>query len=431
MFESVKSLFFIVISTAASVWILNRFWSSFFEKKKVSLSSLIPWFLYCIFQIWMLYDRLTFQPAHSSLSLLVNTLLMFLVVICGYEAVGQEKYFLFLLFCIIWSLIELSLELLLNIFRLDWYTNMSIGSASSIILMTAFSHIVSLLWDRKYMGITPHRFYFPLLLIPVGSIYIIIVQYTQGNSYLISSIIMSILLLFNLIIFHIYIKINQFFLREKENAVYAEQLSMVSKNMEEQKKLMEEFYEEKHNLINELTALRSGITQENNEGTVRNLDKILACYHGMGSISSCGHSTVDAIINAKYAIAREYGISFHLHICVPEELAIAQCDLGVVIGNALDNAITAVRECTLTEKVIEISIGVKKNAWIMVMKNPYEHVLKKTRSGEILSTKVDVKKHGYGLRSIRRIAEAYAGDVVIDTDNGWFSLTVVLNFGEF
>lgn len=53
-------------------------------------------------------------------------------------------------------------------------------------------------------------------------------------------------------------------------------------------------------------------------------------------------------------IAAEYGIAFCLQLCVPETLAVAPRDLGMVIGNALDNAITAVKECELTEKVISI-----------------------------------------------------------------------------
>ncbi len=298
-----------------------------------------------------------------------------------------------------------------------------------MILMMAFSHIVSLLWDKKYKELVPGRLCLLLLLIPVGSIYIMISQYQHTKSnYLLSSSILGFLLLFNLITFDVYVKINHFFLREKENAVYAEQLSLISRNMEEQQKLMEEFYEEKHNLINELTALRGEMDQDSSKEAVRNLNRILGNCHGMGGVSSSGNAVTDAIINAKYAIARKYGISFRLHICVPEEPVVEPCDLGIVIGNALDNAITAVSECRSSEKTIQISIGVRKNAWITVMKNPYENTLRRNRNGELLSDKPDRRRHGYGLRSIRRIADAYAGNVIIETDQGWFSLTVVLNF---
>lgn len=166
------------------------------------------------------------------------------------------------------------------------------------------------------------------------------------------------------------------------------------------------------------------------EETVRSLERILRKYHNIENISSTGNDVIDAIINAKYAAAREYGVSFRLHLCVPETLAVEPCDLGVVIGNALDNAIAAVRECGEEEKVITISMGVRKNAWIMVMKNSYAHEIRQNRNGQILSSKPDRERHGYGLRSIKRIAETCAGDIIIETENHCFCLTVVLNLRE-
>lgn len=427
MSESISYLVFTVFSMFANVWILNHFWSIFLEKRKPSPLSVLPWFLFCAAQILIQY----FRHGISLQFTIINTLLMLLVVLCGYEYAGWKTYLLFVLFCAVWALIELSIESFFTMIHAEYESVRLIAAVSSLILMMTFSYIVSLHWDKRYIDQIPSRFVLTLLLVPISSIFIMVTQYQPGNTYLLSTGILSIMLLFNIIAFDAYTIIGRFFLLEKENAVHAGQLSMIAKSMEEQTKLMEEFYEEKHNLINELTALRGGLNQENNKEAIRNLDRLLACYHGMGNIFSSGNSTVDALINAKYATAREYGISFDLHINVPEELAVEPCDLGIVIGNALDNAVTAVRKCKSPEKVIEISMGVRKNAWIMVMKNPYEHKIQKSRSGEILSDKPEKRKHGYGLRSIHRIAESYDGDVLIDTENGWFTLTVVLNLREF
>ena len=49
---------------------------------------------------------------------------------------------------------------------------------------------------------------------------------------------------------------------------------------------------------------------------------------------------------------------------------------------------------------------------------------------EILSTKTKKYRRGYGLKSIERIVDKYQGEVIIDTENGKFSLTMVLNFKE-
>lgn len=428
MSEPMRYLLFVSIAIFSYMWITKRFWDSFLVRKKASFASILPWILLCASQ----FVSQSVQYGGFSLSpTLINTLVILIVAIFSYEPTGLETYFLFAFFCIMWGLIEITLASLFSFLKIGYQSSKPLGTVASLILMMAFTHVVSLLPNKKERASIPNRLAFALLLVPVGSIYIMLVQFYMVDSYFLSISVFIFLLLFNMIIFDVYTRLSQYFLREKENAVHAEQLFMISQNMEEQKKLMEEFYEEKHDLINELTALRGSISQDSNEEAVRNLDKILDCYHGMGNISSSGNSTVDAIINAKYAAAKEYGISFHLQICVPEELAIAPRDLGVVIGNALDNAIIAVRECASAEKTIRISMGVKKNALIMVMKNPYEHTLRRNRSGEFISTKPENDRHGYGIRSIRRIAKAYNGDVIIDANNGLFVLTVVLNFREF
>lgn len=425
MFETAKYLLYVSISIFAYLWVTKRFWDSFLERKKNSVSSVLPWLLLCASQFLMQLQ--IFRHGTSLWLALFNSLFILLVVLFSYQPTGLETYFLFAFFCIMWGSVELSLYSLFRFIDTDYQATRPMATVSSLILMMAFSYLVSLLSNKTEKAPLPSRLAFVLLLVPVGSIYIMIVQYLTGNHYFLSISVFAILILFNMITFDVYTKLSRFFLHEKENAVHEEQLSMLSKNMEEQKKLMDEFYEEKHNLINELTALRVGLSQENKEDAVKNLDQIIDCYHDMGLLSTSGNSTVDAVINAKYATAKEYGIVFRLQLCVPETLAVESRDLGVVIGNALDNAISAVKECELTEKVISISMGVKRNALVMIMKNPYEHTIKKNRSGDIQSTKPEKRKHGYGLRSIRRIAEAYAGDLIIDTENGWFTLTVILN----
>ena len=148
-------------------------------------------------------------------------------------------------------------------------------------------------------------------------------------------------------------------------------------------------------------------------------------------ICDSGNKVVDALVNVKYATAKEKEIEFILKIFIPEELPINQCDIGVVLGNALDNAIEATEKCKSYEKKIEILMGIKKESLIMVIKNPYENTLITDKNGNLLSTKKDSHRHGYGISSITRVAEKYSGDVVMDDENGQFVLTVTLNLEGF
>lgn len=239
----------------------------------------------------------------------------------------------------------------------------------------------------------------------------------------------SVLLIFNVVIFEMYAKLNEVFINDTEKTVYAQQLEIISKSTKEQKKMMAEFHEEKHNLTNELITLKNGIEMSDKEAAIKNLNKIIKSSNITENICSSGNSTVDAIVNFKYAVAKESEIKFLLKIFIPEEMPINQCDLGVVLGNAIDNAIEATKECSTNEKVIEIVLGVKKEALIVIVKNPYEHQLNMDRSGNILSTKKEKKRHGFGLNSINRITEEYDGAMILDFGHNRFSLTATMNFG--
>ena len=73
---------------------------------------------------------------------------------------------------------------------------------------------------------------------------------------------------------------------------------------------------------------------------------------------------------------------------------------------------------------------VKKGALILIIKNPFEHDIIKDNKGRLLSTKRDYKLHGYGVSSIKKVVQKYYGEVLIETLNGKFILTAIMNMAE-
>lgn len=416
-----------IVMVIATIWIVKRFWGSFYEKKNSSILSISAWIAFCFFQIISQWNSTNVNIGLT----FINALLLLAIVVCGYHCKGKEKYFLLIIFCSVWALVEMFAFFLFSEVQLEAESLATMGIVISTLIMMILVYIVSVMWNKRGSEIIPNNFYLYLLFIPLGSIYISVNQFYSKSHKASSVIVTSVLLLFNVIIFEIYIKMNELFMNEKEKIVYAQQIDIISCNTLEQKKIMEDFHEEKHNLINELIALKGGIEDDDKETVIRNINKIINNCNYVETVSHSGNTVVDAIINFKYAVAKEYEIDFCLKTFIPDELPIEQCDLGIVLGNAIDNAIEAVKKCKNKEKIIEISMGVKKEAWVMVIKNPYEHKIKRDRAGRILSTKQEKNRHGYGLKSIMKIADEYQGEAVIDIKNHIFSLTVVLNFGRF
>ena len=76
-------------------------------------------------------------------------------------------------------------------------------------------------------------------------------------------------------------------------------------------------------------------------------------------------------------------------------------------------------------------MGIKKEACVIVIKNPYENKVQKDNTGMLISTKKEKHKHGYGIKSIMKIADKYQGEALVEEKDDIFSLIIVLNFGEF
>ena len=148
-------------------------------------------------------------------------------------------------------------------------------------------------------------------------------------------------------------------------------------------------------------------------------------------ISDTGNKCIDALIKCKnMQRLKKKGIDFAIKIYIPEELPIDQCDLGIVVGNALDNAIEATEKSNFDTKKIEIIMGVKKESLVIVVKNPFEGSLRKDKDGNLLSTKDEFYKHGYGINSIIKVAEKYNGDVIIEEEERKFIIMITMNLKD-
>ena len=410
--------------SVAALWIVDKFWSTFYEKKKGTFLSVFICFLYLGFQMVHQGNR----GNVDIWEIVLNILIIMLVAVFRYQSKGRKKYFLLLLFYSVWSLMEEFIFFIMQNIDLDRESRSLIGVIVSVIIMIILVYTFSLIYRKEQKDCVPKKIHIILLLVPAGSIYIAFNElYIQGNS-ISSMTVVSVLLLINVIIFELYFRLNKIYVQEKERAVYEQRMDIITDNMQEQKVMMEKFFREKHNLINEMIVLKNDVEKDDKEAAIKNIDKMMSNCYSIETICSCGNSTIDALINYKHAIAKEYGIEFWLNIYVPDELAIDEYDLGVILGNALDNAIEAVKECKNAERVIDISIGVRKETLIINIKNPYEHELERGKKGELKSTKKDKKNHGYGMKSIKEITEQNGGEVIIECQDNIFSLTILTYF---
>ena len=91
-----------IVMVITTMWIVNRFWGSFYEKKKRSIFSVGIWIVFFLYQ-------LGFQSNRGNINIgitCINAFLILEVAICNYHSKGKEKFFLLAIFYGLWTLVE-------------------------------------------------------------------------------------------------------------------------------------------------------------------------------------------------------------------------------------------------------------------------------------------------------------------------------------
>ena len=140
----------------------------------------------------------------------------------------------------------------------------------------------------------------------------------------------------------------------------------------------------------------------------------------------CGIREIDDIINYKIEKSGLDKSIFNLNYKIEDCLNIDTIDCTILIGNILDNAIEAVNRLNKDKKII-VFITIDRNIFYIEVRNTYNNVTNTDSQGKFLSTKAEPYTHGYGLKSIEKIAEKYFGICHFTNDsNGEFTSQVLL-----
>lgn len=101
-------------------------------------------------------------------------------------------------------------------------------------------------------------------------------------------------------------------------------------------------------------------------------------------------------------------------------------DLYTLFGNALDNAIEAVRKLESKEKrVIDIMLYERQRFLMLQIVNPMCGEVK-FEDGLPLTTKAKNGYHGYGMKSMLHTIQKYEGHLTTEVKNGCFYFNVML-----
>lgn len=129
-----------------------------------------------------------------------------------------------------------------------------------------------------------------------------------------------------------------------------------------------------------------------------------------------GSAVIDAVINRRLEICAEKNIEMK---CLIDTQFVSEndIDVSILLSNLLDNAIEG---CSCDDiPQIELVVKKKKSLTFIMTKNSITRSVL-DENPKLKTSKKDKSAHGYGLRSIRNIAEKYGGSVNSLEESGCF-----------
>ncbi len=183
----------------------------------------------------------------------------------------------------------------------------------------------------------------------------------------------------------------------------------------------------RHELKNH-DAYMAALLEDENYDLMRQYFAEYRCQNtGLLSYVSTGNSRVDAVVNAKVAIARDLGIELKTMLAVPSRLPFEEGDVFRLLANLLDNAIEGAQLSQEDQKVITLKVRPCAGYWFFFVSNPCDPAsVKKNREGRLITNKKDSEMHGYGTKVISDIAEKYRGSASFAVKSNVFEAKVML-----
>lgn len=158
--------------------------------------------------------------------------------------------------------------------------------------------------------------------------------------------------------------------------------------------------------------------------TVAEIKRMISVYD---TSVETGIEALDIVLTEKSLFCQKNGIKFSCMADCRLLCFIKESDLFVLFGNAVDNAIEAVMKIPDEDKrFIGLSVYARGNLISVNINNYCQGDVRLNEDGLPITTKRQKDWHGFGLKSIRMIAEKYDGTMTISIEENIFNLNIVI-----
>lgn len=179
-----------------------------------------------------------------------------------------------------------------------------------------------------------------------------------------------------------------------------------------------------HDLKHQIAALKAISDQTQRDRSIRELEESVMIYD---SVVETGNRILDTVLTEKSLICEEKGIKL---TCVADGACLEfmdAVDLYTIFGNALDNAIESVGALDDPgKKAISVQVFARAGLVLIQTENYCGGSVRFDGDLPVTSKTQEQGYHGFGLKSIRYIAQKYDGFLTIQHEQDTFLLRVTI-----
>ena len=214
-----------------------------------------------------------------------------------------------------------------------------------------------------------------------------------------------------------YKKLQQSFRLGTEISLLEQQEHSLNQYVEEAKTRYDETKSFRHDIRNHIAVVKKLLQNGKLEEAITYMEDLDDMAEKMSFPCSTNNPVVDILVGNKLGIAKSMGIDADCSLLLPYPCGVRDIDICIVLSNALDNAIRAVKGLDAgMEKYIRLSGRTQGDFLMMEIGNSFHG------TGAL--------KKGTGLSNVKKVAEKYGGAVSIETTEKVFVLHVLLIIPE-
>lgn len=220
---------------------------------------------------------------------------------------------------------------------------------------------------------------------------------------------------------------------ERKRTILENQMVQMQREIEEIQDIYADMRGLRHDMkshLESIAAVIRKISGKDKEELDSYIEKMETTVGRLDFAYRTGNPITDVIIHQKKQEAEKQNISFEADFTYPDKQQIDVYDIGIVLNNALENAIEA--SCKVDgKKSISLRSYMKGNLFFVEVENDFSsEIIFDDETGLPVSSKADKQFHGLGMENIQRCAKKYMGDIEITIHNTGerkkFNLTIMM-----